>query len=115
MTTTTSIGQQAEVAASRFLADKEYKILARNWRTKYCEIDIVARLNKVVYFVEVKYRLSNKQGSGLDYITSQKLRQMGFAAEIWVNQQRWSGDYHLAAIEVSGRDFIVTNFVASLT
>jgi Holliday junction resolvase-like predicted endonuclease len=75
--------------------------LARNWRTKVCEIDIVANKNKIIYFVEVKYRSSDKQGSGFEYITPKKLSQMGFAAEIWVQQNNWNGDYRIAAAELS--------------
>ncbi len=109
--TTLSIGQQAETASAAYLQTHKYKIRERNWRTRYCEIDIVAQKGKTIHFVEVKYRVRDAQGSGLDYITPYKLRQMRFAAELWVSQYDWSGDYALSVIEVSGPDFQVTEFL----
>ncbi len=109
--TTVATGQQAEVAAVKYLEQLGYKILEHNWRTRYCEIDIVVQKDKVVHFIEVKYRVRDAQGSGLDYITSHKLRQMQFAAELWVSQYGWAGDYLLGAIEVSGPAFVVTDFL----
>jgi Holliday junction resolvase-like predicted endonuclease len=114
MNTTTSIGQCAETAAAEYLKAFGYRILVRNWRTKLCEIDIVAQKDGEVYFVEVKYRRSGAQGSGLDYITPKKLTQMRFAAELWVQQHQYDGGVQLAAIEVSGQDFQVTGMVTDI-
>lgn len=95
-------GHAAEKWAAEYLESKGYKIIALNWKTKYCEIDIVAQKKKVIYFVEVKYRRNTKQGYGLDYVTPRKLRQMRFAAEMWVSNQRWPGRYQLAAMGIDG-------------
>ncbi len=105
-------GRQAEAAAAQYLQTNGYKVLEQNWRTRYCEIDLVARRRKTICFIEVKYRKSATQGSGFDYITPQKLSQMRFAAEMWVAEQRWKGEYRLGAIEVSGPAFAVTDFVS---
>jgi uncharacterized protein (TIGR00252 family) len=75
---TTFIGQSAEERVAKLLEKAGFKILARNWRTRICEIDIVANKNKIIYFVEVKFRSSEKQGSGLEYITPKKLKQSCF-------------------------------------
>jgi Holliday junction resolvase-like predicted endonuclease len=98
---TTFIGKDAESRIADFLKANKFKILAQNWRTRVCEIDIVAQKEKVVYFVEVKYRSSDKQGSGLEYITPKKLGQMHFAAEIWNQQNDWEGDYRILGAEVT--------------
>jgi uncharacterized protein (TIGR00252 family) len=98
---TTFIGKDAESRVADFLKANKFKILAQNWRTRVCEIDIVAQKEKVVYFVEVKYRSSDKQGSGLEYITPKKLGQMHFAAEIWNQQNDWEGDYRILGAEVT--------------
>lgn len=110
----TSTGRQAEDAAADYLRSKGYEIIDQNWRTRWCEIDIVARKDERVSFVEVKYRKSEAWGSGLDYITPKKLKQMQFGAEFWVSNNNWSGEYILAAIEVLGSDFAVTNFLTDL-
>lgn len=104
-------GHAAEDVAIEYLQKLGYEVLEKNWRTRYCEIDIVTRRNKTVYFVEVKYRWTNNQGSGLEYVTPKKLQQMQFAAEMWVGEHRWRGDYCLAALEVSGLDYKITNFL----
>jgi Holliday junction resolvase-like predicted endonuclease len=62
----------------------------------------VAEKDGRVYFVEVKYRRNAAHGTGLEYITSKKLNQMTFAAEMWVSNNNWSGDYQLAAVGIDG-------------
>ena len=107
-------GHDAEKVAATYLKSRGYEVLELNWRTRLCEIDIVAKRHNVIYFVEVKSRSSDKQGSGLDYITQAKLKQMRFAAECWANDHDYNGDYELSVIEV-GNELAVTNFVSSLT
>lgn len=108
--TTFDTGRKAEAAVAAFLVRKGCAILAQNWRTRCCEIDIVALRDGVVYFCEVKYRRTTDQGSGIDYITPKKLQQMHFAAETWVHVHGWTGEYQLCAAEVSGACFAVTRF-----
>ncbi len=100
-------GKYGENAAEKYLEFKGFKILDRNWKTKQCEIDIIAKKNRCVYFVEVKYRFSSRQGEGFEYITPAKLRQMSFAAEYWIAQNKWEGEYCLSAASVSGEDYEV--------
>lgn len=107
-------GQRAEEVAADYLAAQGYEIIERNWRTRVCEIDIIASKDRVMYFIEVKYRKSNSQGSGLDYITPKKLKQMQFAANIWIQEQDWEGDFFLSVIEVGGSDYKVTEFLSEL-
>lgn len=111
---TTAIGRRAEAVAAAFLERKGCAIVAQNWRTRRCEIDVVAVRGRTAYFCEVKYRRSARQGRGLDYITPQKLQQMRFAAASWVQYHDWRGAYELCAIEVSGADFRITAVVKDL-
>lgn len=102
-------GQVAEDVVTKYLEEKGYKILDNNWKTRFCEIDIIASNDGVVHFVEVKYRGSDSAGQGFDYITPSKIRQMGFAAELWVSKQKYSGEYVLSAAQVNRQfkvDFI---------
>jgi uncharacterized protein (TIGR00252 family) len=112
--TTFDTGRRAEAVAAAFLEQKGCDIVGQNWRTRWCEIDLVAHRDNVIYFCEVKYRKTSRQGGGLDYITPKKLEQMRFAAEFWVHAHRWNGDYQLCAIEVSGPQFRITNLVKDL-
>lgn len=105
------IGRQAEAAARVYLEMRGYTVLEQNFRRPRCEIDIIARKDNILYFVEVKYRHNDDQGSGLEAITGSKLRQMAYAAEVYVQEVKWHGEYQLAAIELAGDDFSVMGFV----
>lgn len=107
----THIGQRAEKAVADYLASKHYKIIAMNWKTARCEIDIVASKSNTVYFIEVKYRRSDSHGSGFSYITDAKLSQMHYAAHSWASYNNWNGQMLLAAAEVSGESFDQITFV----
>lgn len=98
-------GDSGEEAVEAYLKSNGFKIIDRNWKTKQCEIDVIAIKDKCIYFVEVKYRSSTDQGDGFTYITSSKLRQMSFAAEYWVAQNKWEGEYCLSGASVSGEDY----------
>jgi uncharacterized protein (TIGR00252 family) len=108
---TTIIGRQAEAVAAEYLKKLGYKTMVKNWRTRWCEIDIVAVKDKVVYFAEVKYRFKDNWGDGLEVITNKKLQQMTFAADLWVQENNWQEDYRLAVIGVTGQPPAVTDFV----
>jgi putative endonuclease len=107
-------GRRAEAVAADFLRRKGCTLIAQNWRTRYCEIDIVAQRGAVVYFCEVKYRRTARQGSGLEYVTAQKVRQMRLSARHWLYENKWRGTCQLCAIEVSGSDFRITNVVKDI-
>lgn len=107
-------GKLAEQAAAKYLQKQGYKILDTNWRTRVCEIDIVAQKDKCVYFVEVKYRQKDSWGSGLEYITKTKQKQMEFAAQNWMMMNSWQDQCALSAIEVTGEDFGITSFLPEL-
>ena len=111
---TVSVGGRAEQAAAEYLTRIGYEIVELNYRRPHCEIDIVARLEDCIYFVEVKYRATDQFGSGFDYIAAQKLQHMQRAAQTWVRNRRWRGEYVLAAIEVAGQDFEVLDFIETI-
>ena len=97
---TTSTGREAESLVASALTGEGHKIVAMNWRTRWCEIDIISTHRRIVYFTEVKYRSSNKWGGGFDYVSGKKLEQMQFAAEMWIATNQWSGEVQLKAAEV---------------
>ncbi|MBR3323252.1 ribonuclease HII [Candidatus Saccharibacteria bacterium] len=99
-------GRRGEESAADYLERLGHKIVERNWKTKWCEIDIVSEKDDVLYFSEVKYR---KRGDGLDAITPAKQKQMRFAAEMYL-QKCPSKSARLAAIAVNG-DYVVTDFL----
>lgn len=101
--TTRQIGDESESAAVAELVRRGYAIVERNWKTKWCEIDIIAKRNNTYYFVEVKHRKTDNSGGGLEAITAAKLRQMSFAAELFVHARKLgSHDRQLMAVSTSG-------------
>lgn len=105
-------GHDAERVAAEYLKEHGFNIVELNWKTRLCEIDIVAEKDKRIYFVEVKSRKTLFQGMGFDYVTTKKLSQMKFAAEMWVSEHKWQHDYQLAAVSI---DSGAITFLDSLT
>ncbi len=108
---TTTIGRQAETAVANYLTAQGFSIVAQNWKTKVCEIDIIAAKDKIIYFIEVKYRLSGAQGYGLEHITPKKLNQIKFAVRVWCQNNDWQGDCRILGAEVSGDEFEFINLL----
>lgn len=109
-----SSGHEAEVRAAEHLKKLGYTVMELNWNNRFAEIDIVARRYRTVYFIESKYRKNSQQGTGLEYITHAKLNQMQRAAEMWVQERGWEGEYTLGAIELTGENYTVTNFIENI-
>lgn len=101
-------GRAAEQAVVAYLVRQGCTILATNWRTRRCEIDVIAFRDDTVFCCEVKYRTTVTYGSGIEYVTPQKLRQMHFAAQSWAHMHAWHGLLELVAIEVTGSDMRIT-------
>ena len=67
-------GESGEKIASAYLTKLGYRILESNFRTPFGEIDIVARLGRVIVFVEVKSRTTSSFGP--PYLSVTKTKQM---------------------------------------
>lgn len=70
------LGLEGEDAAVRELERRGYAIVARRYRTRLGELDVVARDGAVLVFVEVKTRKTSPFGDGLDAITFDKRRRV---------------------------------------
>lgn len=107
----TELGRAAEQAAIDYLIKEKWELVDRNWRNRWCEIDIIMKTSQrahfkrtqVLHFVEVKYRSNLLFGSGLEYITSKKLKQMQLAAENWLVENSWSEPWQIDVMAVNGQ------------
>jgi putative endonuclease len=75
------LGKEGENRAVQFLKKKEYKVLDRNVRFSIGEIDIIAKIQKTLVFVEVKTRRTAKYAHPIEAVDTkkrQKIRRMGF-------------------------------------
>jgi len=97
--TSVSIGNSGEDTATAWLDANGYVVIDRNWKTKMCEIDIVASKDDCLYFVEVKHRKNGEQGGGVAAVTPQKVTKMAFAAKVYSTYKKlFDTDMKLAVI-----------------
>ena len=78
--TTSRTGQDAENQAAQFLAGQGMVLVARNYRCRGGEIDLICRDGKVLVFVEVRLRRNPDFGGAAASITASKRRRLILAA-----------------------------------
>lgn len=81
-----TLGKSGEELAVALLEESGYRILARNYKTKLGEIDIVAYDKDTICFVEVKTRHSDKHGLPQEAISGFKQRQISKTALIYLKK-----------------------------
>jgi putative endonuclease len=83
-------GNFGENLACENLVENGFNILARNWRYKHLEIDIIASKNQMLHIIEVKTRSSERFGFPEQFIDKQKFQFLKNAAAIYQFQHpRW--------------------------
>lgn len=83
------IGQQAELVACHFLEKKGLKLLAKNYRCKLGEIDLIMLDQNDVVFVEVRARSSDDFGGAVESVTKTKQRKVIKTATHFLLAQKW--------------------------
>lgn len=79
-----SIGNAYEEEAAKYLQNRGYRIVDRNFYTKFGEIDIVALEGDFLCFVEVKYRKSRYAGNPLEAVNISKQRKISNSAKFYL-------------------------------
>ncbi len=80
-------GKTGEDRAEEFLKNKGYEILERNYHSRYGEIDIIAKKNGCVVFIEVKTRKSTAYGRPCEFVTPKKMEKIIKTAMIYLKNQ----------------------------
>jgi len=80
-----ALGRRGEHLAEHFLRRAGYLILARNWRTGRCEIDLIGMRRGEVVFVEVKTRRPGPQ-SASESVSPAQRRNINRAAAAWMRE-----------------------------
>lgn len=70
------IGKQGEDIAVRYLEQQGYRILNRNYHSRYGEIDVICERQRVIIFVEVKTRRSESYGTAEEAVTRVKQQRL---------------------------------------
>jgi putative endonuclease len=95
------IGALGEQLAVEHLTSFGWRVLARNWRCRYGELDVIAvEPGGVVVFVEVKTRRSEQFGGVAQAVTPDKVRRLRRLAGLWLASQ--NGSWPQVRIDVIG-------------
>ena len=78
------LGQKGEDIAADYLEQHGYTVLDRNWRSGHKELDLVARKDNTLVFVEVKTRTSMDWGDPQDAVTDRKIRRIVSSADVYI-------------------------------
>lgn len=99
-----ALGQQGEDLAAAFLVGQGYEIVARNWRTRSGELDIVARDGEWLVFVEVRSR-RGKGGACVpalgipeESVTPRKQLQLAAMVDAYLFEMPWDGPLRIDVI-----------------
>ncbi|MGK8523419.1 YraN family protein [Nocardia asteroides] len=87
MTDKQALGAHGEELAARFLCAAGMEIVARNWRCRYGELDLVVRDGDVTAFVEVKTRSGLGYGTPAESVTYVKQQRIRRLALLWLAEQ----------------------------
>lgn len=83
-----ALGREGERVAEQYLAKKGYKLVARNYRCRGGEVDLILLDRRVVVFVEVKTRTDHGFGSPLEAVETRKQRRMILAAQLFLHEHK---------------------------
>ena len=85
------IGKLGEDLATEYLQKQGYQILARNWGSKWGEIDIIGKSGPTIVFVEVKTKVGQQFGAPHEMVNPRKLLQIQRIASLYpagINQSK---------------------------
>lgn len=99
-------GRIAESGAERFLARNGLEVIARNFRRRFGEIDLVAREQDMLVFVEVRKRSHQGFADGAESIDRRKRQRLLRTAEAYLQQTRWRGPVRFDVIVLDAHDRI---------
>lgn len=104
-----SLGHKGEKAARSFLQTQGFTILETNFRTKSAEIDIIARENNTLCFIEVKTRRSLKKGLPKESVTPAKQKKIILGTRIYLKETKQMDSrvrFDVVEVYEQGEDFL---------
>ncbi len=93
-------GNEGENLAAEFLKKKGWEIVARNYRYRHAEIDLIIKRDDWTIFVEVKTRTSSYFGQPEEFVDAQKARKIFEAAEEYIYSTNWLGHIRFDIVSV---------------
>ncbi len=93
-------GMQGEQAAHQYLLEKGFAIVARNWRYKHLEVDLIMKDGPILVFVEVKTLKGADYGLPFEAVDWKKQQKLDRAANIFIRQRRYEGEIRFDIISI---------------
>ncbi|MCL2592134.1 MAG: YraN family protein [Defluviitaleaceae bacterium] len=107
-----TIGNEWERYSVFFLETKGYNITSRNYYTDYGEIDLIAEYADILIFVEVKFRTSNKFGTGAEAVNYKKQEKIRNSALVYLSENNITNkDVRFDIVEIIGRSDVSFNHI----
>lgn len=104
--TSKQLGDRGEQVVVDYLEASRHEIVARNYKTKLFEVDIISQKDRVLYFTEVKYRRDSDFGAGLDFIDQKKQQKMRLSVKGFMEANPEYADFTpTLAVAAVGKDF----------
>jgi len=88
-------GDRGESISCGYLKNNGYEILNRNYSCKFGEVDIIAKKNETIVFVEVKTRKNNYFGEPQEFVDYRKLERMNMAVDCFINYANIEDSYNI--------------------
>lgn len=85
---TNQSGKQAEDIAANYLAKKDVKIISRNFHSRFGEIDLIGFEQKILLFIEVRYRKNETFLAAIETIDQRKCKKIIITSEYYLNKYR---------------------------
>lgn len=99
-------GKQGEQEAVRYLREKGYEIMSRNYRHQHAEIDLIAKKDNLLIFAEVKTRTNLTFGNPEEFVSYTKAKLVMKAAEHYIFSNDWLHDirFDIIAVTIAGNE-----------
>lgn len=94
-------GRLGEQHAAKFLSAQGYEILEINYRHEKAEIDLIARQNDTLVFIEVKTRKNAHFGHPEEFVDEKKAEMVLSAAEHYIYENDWTGNIRFDVISIT--------------
>ena len=106
------IGDKGEGNAVNFLFANGYEVLQKSYRFRRGEIDIIARKDDVLVFIEVKTRKNADFGYPETFVSESQQERIHLAAEEYILQNQWQGEirFDIIAILWDGYEPVIDHF-----
>lgn len=94
-------GNEGEQLAVDFLTQKGFEIVERNYRYKHSEIDVIAKINNWLIFIEVKTRSSSYFGHPEEFVDSKKRKKILEGADHYLQETNWQGNVRYDIVSIN--------------